>query len=99
MVVVGQLTVHLCIRRTPHPPVPGSAQVDVGTETESLRQDPLYVGLPQRRVRGDAYWTLMLELVTALQVGHRLADKTHVPPLRAPPWGCHLSSAARVASA
>jgi hypothetical protein len=34
--------------------------VDVGTENDELRdRDPLYVGLQQRRVRGDAYFAIM----------------------------------------
>ncbi len=39
---------------------------DIGTENEALRNDPLYLGVPAPRVRGDAYDELMDELVTAL---------------------------------
>lgn len=41
--------------------------VDVGTNNKQLQGDPLYVGLPQRRVRGQPYTDLMLELVLGLQ--------------------------------
>ncbi len=40
---------------------------DVGTENAALLSDPLYFGLPQRRLRGDAYSGLFDELVTAVQ--------------------------------
>jgi malate dehydrogenase (oxaloacetate-decarboxylating)(NADP+) len=39
---------------------------DIGTENEALRNDPLYLGVPAPRMRGDAYDELMDELVTAL---------------------------------
>jgi len=41
--------------------------IDVGTENETLRNDPLYIGLKQRRLRGAAYEELIDEFVTAVQ--------------------------------
>lgn len=42
--------------------------VDVGCDKDGVREDPLYVGLQQKRLRGEAYFNLMLEVVQALQV-------------------------------
>jgi len=39
--------------------------IDVGTDNEELLQDPFYVGLRHRRVRGDAYDELMDEFINA----------------------------------
>jgi malate dehydrogenase (oxaloacetate-decarboxylating)(NADP+) len=41
--------------------------IDVGTENEGLLNDPLYIGLKQRRLRGAAYDELLHEFVTAVQ--------------------------------
>jgi malate dehydrogenase (oxaloacetate-decarboxylating)(NADP+) len=40
--------------------------LDVGTETRALRDDPLYLGLPRRRLRGPAYDALLDEVLEAI---------------------------------
>lgn len=41
--------------------------LDIGTENETFMRDPLYIGLPQRRLRGEAYDQFVDEFVTAVQ--------------------------------
>eukprot|EP00878_Enallax_costatus_P014670 GHUV01015346.1.p1 GENE.GHUV01015346.1~~GHUV01015346.1.p1 ORF type:complete len:566 (+),score=140.92 GHUV01015346.1:81-1778(+) len=40
---------------------------DVGTDNEELLRSPLYVGVRHRRVRGDAYYQLLDEFLTAVR--------------------------------
>ena len=41
--------------------------IDVGTDRADLLADPLYLGLPERRLRGPAYDELLEEFVAAVQ--------------------------------
>jgi malate dehydrogenase (oxaloacetate-decarboxylating)(NADP+) len=41
--------------------------IDVGTDRDDVRGDPLYLGLSQRRIRGAEYDALLEEFVTAVQ--------------------------------
>ena len=41
--------------------------IDVGTNTESLHEDPLYLGVREKRVGGDAYYELLEEFVVSVQ--------------------------------
>ena len=41
--------------------------IDVGTENESLLKDPLYIGITQKRLRGEAYDGLVDEFISAVQ--------------------------------
>lgn len=50
-----------------HPNLLLPVTIDVGTSRESLKQDPLYTGIKQSRVRGPEYDELIDEFVHAVQ--------------------------------
>nr|BAU61574.1 NADP-dependent malic enzyme [Gonium pectorale] len=49
------------------PSIAMPVMVDVGTDNEELLRSPFYVGVRQHRVRGDAYYELMDEFLTAVK--------------------------------
>ncbi|MDD2739239.1 MAG: NAD-dependent malic enzyme [Methylomonas lenta] len=50
-----------------HPEYCMPVMLDVGTNNVSLREDPLYLGLTQKRIQGDEYLSLVDEFVQAVQ--------------------------------
>ena len=63
---IGKLALYTALAGIhPHQCMP--VQFDVGTGNEELRRDPLYLGVRQPRLRGDAYHDLMEEFVMGVQ--------------------------------
>ena len=57
-------------------------QIDVGCNVSAVRDDPLYVGLDQDRVRGEAYDELIEEFIVA--VAMNLSGTLFTPGEHAP---------------
>ena len=63
---IGKLSLYVaCAGIHPHQCLP--VMFDVGTNNEEFQSDPLYLGYPGERVRGEVYDELMQELVDAIQ--------------------------------
>ncbi|MGR9052951.1 MAG: NAD-dependent malic enzyme [Gammaproteobacteria bacterium] len=63
---IGKLSLYTaCAGIPPHQCLP--VMIDVGTNNESLRNDPLYIGLNRPRIKGEPYIDLLDEFVETVQ--------------------------------
>lgn len=65
-IAVGKSILY-CVAAGFHPRVVLPVSLDVGTDNESLLEDPLYLGVRHERLRGQAYVSLLDEFVDAVR--------------------------------
>lgn len=63
---IGKLTLYIaCAGILPHQCLP--VMLDVGTNNQEIREDILYLGYPEKRIVGEAYFDLVDEFVRTVQ--------------------------------